>query len=89
MLDLHPALDNRIRVFADLLHKEGITKGYCIKEDDDNGPKRGTRGSRRGHREAEASQARLLSARLGETHSPRHLKRMDTSRISRCYRVVR
>ena len=28
--------------------------------------------------EAEASQARLLSARLSETHSPRDLERMDT-----------
>ena len=34
--------------------------------------------SRRRRREAEASQARLLSARLGETHSPRDLERMDT-----------
>lgn len=34
--------------------------------------------SRRRRREAEASQARLLSARLSETHSPRDLERMDT-----------
>ena len=34
--------------------------------------------SRRRQREAEASQARLLSARLSETHSPRDLERMDT-----------
>ena len=34
--------------------------------------------SRRRRQEAEASQARLLSARLGETHSPRDLERMDT-----------
>ena len=34
--------------------------------------------SRRRRREAEASQARLLSARLSETHTPRDLKRMDT-----------
>ena len=34
--------------------------------------------SRRRRREAEASQARLLSARLAETHSPRDLERMDT-----------
>ena len=31
MLDLHPATDDRMRVFADLLQKEGITKGYRIK----------------------------------------------------------
>lgn len=42
MLDLHPALDDRIRVFADLLHKEA-TKGYRIKEED--GRTRATRGS--------------------------------------------
>ena len=35
MLDLHPASDDRMRVFADLLHKEGITKAYRIKENDD------------------------------------------------------
>ena len=35
-------------------------------------------GSRRRRQEAEASQARLLSARLSETHSPRDLERMDT-----------
>ena len=34
--------------------------------------------SRRRRQEAEASQARWLSARLGETHSPRDLERMDT-----------
>ena len=34
--------------------------------------------SRRRRQEAEASQARLLSARLSETHSPRYLERMDT-----------
>ena len=34
--------------------------------------------SRRRRQEAEASQARLLSARLSETHSPRDLERMDT-----------
>ena len=34
--------------------------------------------SRRPRQEAEASQARLLSARLSETHSPRDLERMDT-----------
>ena len=34
--------------------------------------------SRRRRREAEASQARLLSARLSEAHSPRDLERMDT-----------
>ena len=34
--------------------------------------------SRRRRQEAEASQARLLSARLSETHSPRDLQRMDT-----------
>ena len=34
--------------------------------------------SRRRRREAEASQARLLSARLAETQSPRDLERMDT-----------
>ena len=34
--------------------------------------------SRRRRQEAEASQARLLSARLIETHSPRDLERMDT-----------
>ena len=34
--------------------------------------------SRRRRREAGASQARLLSARLSETHSPRDLERMDT-----------
>ena len=33
MLDLHPASDDRMRVLADLLHKEGITKEYRIKED--------------------------------------------------------
>jgi len=33
MLDLHPASDDRMRVFADLLHKEGIAKGYRTKED--------------------------------------------------------
>ena len=32
--------------------------------------------SRRRRQEAEASQARLLSARLSETHSPRDLERM-------------
>ncbi|KAK2566248.1 hypothetical protein P5673_009720 [Acropora cervicornis] len=42
MLDLHPALDDRMRVFADLLHKEA-TKGYHIKEED--GRTRATRGS--------------------------------------------
>ena len=35
-------------------------------------------GSRLRRQEAEASQARLLSARLSETHSPRDLERMDT-----------
>jgi len=44
MLDLHPALDDRMRVFADLLHKEA-TKGYRIKEED--GRKRATEASRR------------------------------------------
>ena len=34
--------------------------------------------SRRRRQEAEASQARLFSARLSETHSPRDLERMDT-----------
>ena len=34
--------------------------------------------SRRRRQEAEASQARWLSARLSETHSPRDLERMDT-----------
>ena len=34
--------------------------------------------SRRRRRETEASQARLLSARLSGTHSPRDLERMDT-----------
>ena len=34
--------------------------------------------SRRRRREAEANQARLLSARLAEMHSPRDLERMDT-----------
>ena len=34
--------------------------------------------SRRRRREAEASQVRLLSARLAETHSPPDLERMDT-----------
>ena len=34
--------------------------------------------SRHRRQEAEASQARLLSARLSETHSPRDLERMDT-----------
>ena len=34
--------------------------------------------SRRHRQEAEASQARLLSARLSETHSQRDLERMDT-----------
>ena len=34
MLDLHPASDDRMHVFADLLHKEGIMKG--IKEDDNS-----------------------------------------------------
>ena len=34
--------------------------------------------SRRRRREAEASQARLLSARLAEMHSPRDLERLDT-----------
>ena len=34
--------------------------------------------SRRRRQEAEASQARLLSARLSETQSPRDLERMDT-----------
>ena len=34
--------------------------------------------SRPRRQEAEASQARLLSARLSETHSPRDLERMDT-----------
>ena len=34
--------------------------------------------SRRRRQEAEASQARWLSARLGETHSSRDLERMDT-----------
>lgn len=34
--------------------------------------------SRRHRQEAEASQARWLSARLGETHSSRDLERMDT-----------
>ena len=34
--------------------------------------------SRRRRQEAKASQARLLSARLSETHSPRDLERMDT-----------
>ena len=34
--------------------------------------------SRRRRQEAEASPARLLSARLSETHSPRDLERMDT-----------
>ena len=33
MLDLHPTSDDRMRVLADLQHKEGITKGYRIKED--------------------------------------------------------
>ena len=42
MLDLHPASDDRMRVFADLLHKEGITKGYRIKEVDENGLTRAT-----------------------------------------------
>ena len=42
MLDLHPVSDNRMRVFADLLHKEGITKGYRIKEVDENGSMRAT-----------------------------------------------
>ena len=42
MLDLHPASDDRMRVFADLLHKEGITKGYRIKEADENGSTRAT-----------------------------------------------
>ena len=42
MLDLHPALDDRMRVFADLLHKEAA-KGYRIKEED--GRTRATRGS--------------------------------------------
>ena len=36
--------------------------------------------SRRRRQEAEASQARLLSARLSETHSLRDLERMDTPR---------
>ena len=31
MLDLHPATDDRMRVFTNLLQKEGITKGYRIK----------------------------------------------------------
>ena len=34
--------------------------------------------SRRRRQEAEASQARLLSARLSETHTPQDLERMDT-----------
>ena len=42
MLDLHPASDDRMRVFADLLHKEGITKGYRIKEVNENGSTRAT-----------------------------------------------
>ena len=42
ILDLHPVSDNRMRVFADLLHKEGITKGYCIKEADEDGSTRAT-----------------------------------------------
>ena len=36
VLDLHPTSDDRMRVFADLLHKEGITKGYRIKEADED-----------------------------------------------------
>lgn len=40
--DLHPGLDDRIRAFADLLHKEA-TKGYRIKEED--GRTRAMRGS--------------------------------------------
>ena len=42
MLDLHPASDDRMRVFADLRHKEGITKGYRVKEVDENGSTRAT-----------------------------------------------
>ena len=42
MLDLHPASDDRMRVFADLLHKEGIAKGYRIKEADEDGSTRAT-----------------------------------------------
>ena len=32
MLDLHPASDDCMRVFANLLNRECITRGYCIKE---------------------------------------------------------
>ena len=32
MLDLHPASDDAMRVFANLLHKEGLTRGYRLKE---------------------------------------------------------
>ena len=40
MLDLNPASDDGMRVFADLLQKEGITKGYRIKEADEDGSTR-------------------------------------------------
>ena len=32
MLDLHPASDDTMRVFAKALHKEGVTRGYRIKD---------------------------------------------------------
>ena len=48
-------------------------------------PEQHEEASRPRRREAEANQARLLSARLGETHSPREFERMD---IRRRYPVV-
>ena len=32
MLDLHPATDDAMRVFTNVLRKEGLTRGYRIKE---------------------------------------------------------
>ena len=43
MLDLHPASDDRMRVFADLLRKMGITKDYRTKEVDEDGSTRPVR----------------------------------------------
>ena len=47
MLDLHPASDDALRVFSHLLEKEGITRGYCIKDDTRKDQQRLVMGTRR------------------------------------------